>query len=257
MAAQRMIGEVFVAGGADAGKMIPVADNTVLGRDDEADIVLQDPDSMLSRRHARIRLDNGNVVVEDLGSTNGTFVGGEKIAEPRALHAGDRIELGGTTLTFTPAPEPEPPAVPVPGPAADGELRIISGPGAGGTAPVSASATIGREPECDLQVLDGEVSRRHAKVTVRDGAAAIDDLRSANGTYVNGERILEPLRLGPGDRIEVGEATIVLDSPVFAGAAVHAPPAQPSDAREILTHAPQLLTADSGTRKWWTLAVVL
>ena len=69
------------------------------------------------------------------------------------------------------------------------------------------SATIGREPECDLQVLDSEVSRLHAKVAIRDGTASIDDLHSSNGTYVDGERIV-PYQLAPGDRIQIGEATI-------------------------------------------------
>jgi EmrB/QacA subfamily drug resistance transporter len=325
-----LIGELRISKGADAGLMIAVADNTVLGRDTDADVAFQDPGGRLSRRHARIRLDNGAPVVEDLGSTNGTFVNGDRIEGPRPLAAGDRIEVGDTTVEFTPAPDfeaapdvhvtrardvpddvqltharhianehtharripsgverkrdllpdaqdtappprrpdtpprrPEaPPMRPEPSPTfappgADGELRIISGPGAGGTAPVRRSATIGREPECDIQLLDSEVSRRHAKVTVRDGLAAIDDLHSANGTYVNGDRILEQRTLSPGDRIQIGEATIILSSPIFEGTAFRPQPVQVRGMREIITKSPELLTADSGTRKWWTLAIVL
>jgi EmrB/QacA subfamily drug resistance transporter len=143
-------------------------------------------------------------------------------------------------------------------PPSEGELRILSGPGAGSTvALVGGSATIGREPECDLQVLDSEVSRLHAKVTVRDGVAAIDDLHSSNGTYVDGERILARTTLAPGDRIQIGEATIELTSPVFAGAAARVLAPQVSSVREVLSQSSRLLTAESGTRKWWTLAVVL
>jgi EmrB/QacA subfamily drug resistance transporter len=315
---RRLIGELFVSKGADVGLMIAVADSTVLGRDTEADVVLQDPGGRLSRTHARIRLDNGVAAVEDLGSTNGTFVNGERIADLRRLVAGDRIQVGETTLEFTPAPDYDaapdgqvtrarevpdeaqstrarqipdelqstrarrtpsgltrrrnvvsdardtapPPMRPEPPPTfapegADGQLRIISGPGAGGTAPVRGSATIGREPECDLQLFDTEVSRRHAKVTIRDATAAIDDLHSANGTYVNGDRILEQRTLSPGDRIQIGEATIALSSPVFEGSVVRPKPVQVTGMREILTKSPELLTAASGTRKWWTLAIVL
>jgi EmrB/QacA subfamily drug resistance transporter len=140
----------------------------------------------------------------------------------------------------------------------DGALEILSGPGAGTSAAVTGgSATIGREPECDLQVLDSEVSRRHAKVTVRDGVATIDDLHSSNGTYVNGERILARTALLPGDRIQIGEATIELTSPVFAGVAAHILPPQVSGVREVLSQSPKLLGAESGSRKWWTLAVVM
>jgi EmrB/QacA subfamily drug resistance transporter len=143
-------------------------------------------------------------------------------------------------------------------PTGESELKILSGPGAGNTATlVGGSATIGREPECDLQVLDSEVSRLHAKVTVRDGVAAIDDLRSSNGTYVDGDRILERTKLAPGDKIQIGEATIELSSPVFAGEAARIIAPQVSSVREVLSQSSRLLTAESGTRKWWTLSVVL
>jgi len=156
----------------------------------------------------------------------------------------------------TPPPRPDPSLTYAP-PGAEGELRIVTGPGAGTAVPVKGSATIGREPECELQLLDSEVSRRHAKVTIRDAAAVIDDLHSANGTYVNGDRILEARGLGPGDRIQIGEATIVLSSPVLTGVAVHPAGAQVTGLPELLSRSPELLGAESGTRKWWTLAIVL
>ena len=106
-------------------------------------------------------------------------------------------------------------------------------------------------------MLDSEVSRLHAKVTVRDGVATIDDLHSSNGTYVNGERILARTALAPGDRIQIGEATIELTSPVFAGGRPHAARPRSSACAKSSASPPKLLTAESGTRKWWTLAVVL
>jgi len=291
-----LIGELRVTEGPDAGKMFAVRDNMVVGREETADIVLTDASGELSRRHVRIRSDDGAPVIEDLGSTNGTFVNGERVLGTRALHTGDHIRVGASTLEFASAIEPQvtrarqipdeaqltrPRQIPdearltvahqVPAgaappeeldrtfspPGADGELRILSGPGAGAEAAViGGSATIGREPECDLQVLDPEVSRRHAKVAVRDGAAFIDDLHSSNGTYINGERVLDRYQLAPGDRIQIGEATIGLTSPVFAGAEAHPAPAQVSALRDAVIQTPKLLTAESGSRKWWTLFVV-
>ncbi len=166
--------------------------------------------------------------------------------------------IGGEVTPAQPLGEPQLTRVRSAQPPSEGELRILSGPGAGGTAPlIGGTATIGREPECDLQVLDSEVSRLHAKVTVRDGVAAIDDLHSSNGTYVDGERILAHTTLAPGDRIQIGEATIELTSPVFAGVAARIVAPQVSGVREVLSQRSRLLTAESGTRKWWTLAVVL
>ena len=285
-ASRRLIGELRVIDGPDTGRMFALGEETVLGRDDTADIVLEDPSGELSRRHARVGLSNGAAVVEDLGSTNGTFLNGERVSGSRPLHTGDQIRIGQNALEFAPieteavaqapalgdpqatrarpvqAPqeprtpdEPEPTFAPA---GSEGELVILSGPGVGTKAAVTGnSATIGRAPECDLQVLDSEVSRLHAKVSVRDGVATIDDLHSSNGTYVDGERILERTTLAPGDRIQIGEATIELTSPVFAGQTPRVLPPQVSGVREVISQSSKLLTAESGTRKWWTLAVVL
>ena len=139
------------------------------------------------------------------------------------------------------------------------------------------SATIGRDEGSDLRVQDPEVSRRHAKVTVQDGKAWIDDLHSTNGTFVNGERVVEQQSLVGGDRIQVGLTIIELTLPVGARptaisaqptvvAKVPQPtevaprptlPPQPSKLSEVLSQPVALLTAESGTRKWWTLAAVV
>ena len=55
----------------------------------------------VSRKHARVRIDETHrAVVEDLGSTNGTFVGGMPVAGPAPLDDGDVIKVGETELTF-------------------------------------------------------------------------------------------------------------------------------------------------------------
>lgn len=64
--------------------------------------------------------------------------------------------------------------------------------------------TIGRHPDCTIQLDSNMVSRRHARV-VRDGAKLrVEDLQSGNGTFVNGTRIIEPVALKHGDRVKVG-----------------------------------------------------
>ena len=59
--------------------MFAVGEETVLGRDETADIVLTDTSDELSRRHARIVLRDEDVIVEDLDSPNGTFVNGQRV----------------------------------------------------------------------------------------------------------------------------------------------------------------------------------
>ena len=72
---------------------------TVLGRDDTADIILDDPG--ISRRHSEIRVTNDGphlvTSIRDLGSTNGTFVNSERITSQR-LEDGDRLTVGRTSV---------------------------------------------------------------------------------------------------------------------------------------------------------------
>lgn len=70
---------------------------TVIGRGDQATLRL--PDVGISRRHARLDFDGGQVVLTDLGSTNGTMVNGQRVSAV-ALNPGDMVQLGTTTLTF-------------------------------------------------------------------------------------------------------------------------------------------------------------
>lgn len=66
----------------------------IIGRDDSADVTI--PASAVSRRHARLMLEGENYMLEDLGSSNGTFLNGEKLAGRRSLKPGDKIRLGQT-----------------------------------------------------------------------------------------------------------------------------------------------------------------
>ena len=68
---------------------------------------------------------------------------------------------------------------------------------------VGESTVIGRDITCDVRVTGSEVSRRHARIVHATGEFFVEDLGSANGTQVNGERIRERTRLRPNDRINV------------------------------------------------------
>jgi len=74
---------------------------------------------------------------------------------------------------------------------------------------VEGETVIGRAEDAAVRIVSEYVSRRHARVTVRDQRAVIEDLESKNGTYVGGARLQGELELHPGDRIVVGPAALV------------------------------------------------
>jgi pSer/pThr/pTyr-binding forkhead associated (FHA) protein len=93
-----------VVSGKAAGMSIVVEDELLIGRHaDGAGRLAEDEE--ISRSHARLTLDSaGFCAIEDLGSTNGTFVNGLRITSPHVLSEGDSIEMGGTTLVVRDLP---------------------------------------------------------------------------------------------------------------------------------------------------------
>ncbi len=98
-------------------------------------------------------------------------------------------------------------------------LLLLTGPSAGRLYEVVAEVTIGRSPSCEISVDDDKVSRRHARIFLRDGQARILDLGSRNGTLLNGERVVGETLLLPGDRVQVGETRVLFDPPLPAAMA--------------------------------------
>jgi predicted component of type VI protein secretion system len=90
---------VVVTAGPEAGRRVELGQEVAIGRQD-ADLVVEDPE--VSRRHAVLRRSGGSVVVEDLDSTNGTFVNGERIRGPIKVGPGDQVRVGRTTLEIDP-----------------------------------------------------------------------------------------------------------------------------------------------------------
>lgn len=79
--------------GPSAGKVFPLEKGEILiGRDLNNEVVINDPE--ISRRHARLYAQGNTYVLEDLGSTNGTFVGGQRLTGPYPLRIGEVITFG-------------------------------------------------------------------------------------------------------------------------------------------------------------------
>jgi ABC-type multidrug transport system ATPase subunit/pSer/pThr/pTyr-binding forkhead associated (FHA) protein len=186
-----------------------------IGRDPAADIPVEEP--LVSWRHAMLTATAGGWLLEDVGSTNGTFVDGEKV---------QRAEISGASQIRLGHPQA-------------GPLVSCSLPDAGSTASAKPLATavfqakpahatgeraptgvvrlpakvlrIGRADDNGVVVSDLRVSRWHAELRRAPGGGyEITDLGSHNGTFVNGERLDGSVAVTEADVIGIGPATFRL-----------------------------------------------
>jgi FHA domain len=86
------------APGHEEGMIYDLDGEIVLGRGDRAEIRLEDP--FASSRHARIYEQGNSIVIEDLHSTNGTYLNEELLETARPLHPGDRVRIGDSEFEF-------------------------------------------------------------------------------------------------------------------------------------------------------------
>lgn len=71
--------------------------------------------------------------------------------------------------------------------------------------------SVGRSTGCDLPLPDDTfISQYHARFALRDGACFVEDLGSTNGTYLNGTRLTQPMRVEKGDRVSLGKTVLEL-----------------------------------------------
>ncbi len=185
--------------------------SVTIGSRPDCDLVVNVPS--VSGHHCRLTRDENGFVLEDLNSTNGTFVNGERIrgAVRLRLTASDTIHLGSHALS------------------AERVLALIDREPTPTISFRGAEMVIGRVPGCD-QVIDLPMtSSRHARLLREGGRILIEDLRSSNGTFVNGTRVGGPVVLNSGDEIGLGShrVTLTADSWTQVDVVQPARPGQP------------------------------
>lgn len=191
-----------------------------LGREPSLEITFPEADTVVSAVHARVwQTDDGSWWLEDVESTNGTWVDGRRLTAPILMGTGVRFTLGqrGPALRVTiPGQvlrtEAEMAATP-PGPPrtiAEGDLPLVRLRRVQGGEDLVAAGreiVIGRAPDCTIPlrtVVDTVVSKRHCRVSLEGERALLEDLGSRNGTYLNGQAVQGRMPLRPGDRIMLG-----------------------------------------------------
>ncbi len=219
---------------------------TVIGRDTECDVVI--PDVGVSRRHASITPVPGGYLLTD-ESSNGTLVNGSRVAGTRILDHGDVLRLHDEEIRFEleghaggePTPEQASRAATAildmsslrsvaaaeaaraasrRSPTAS--LEIVRGAFAGASFHIERPVvSIGRGEQADVRLRDDSVSTAHATLLRKGDTWYVVDLRSVNGTFVDGYRIAGERELPTGATLRVGAVEMIFRSFI---AGVEAPP---------------------------------
>ena len=179
-----------------------------LGRAEDNDLVL--PDVGVSRRHARIIVDNAGVTIEDLGSGNGTLLKGRPVRQKR-VEDNESFSIDPFTLRFRIHADGVRASAPY---TSGGGARIVLMTEEGVPAsvyPIPATGlTLGRSTEQRVVLNDPGASREHAILFPRQGGCWLQDNRSINGTFVNDERIYQHM-VKHNDIIRIGATQFRLD----------------------------------------------
>jgi len=177
-------------------------ENVVLGRATGCEILIRH--ESLSRRHARFVVDAKGIRVEDMGSLNGTYVNGKRASGQVVVTEKDELSIGELKARIEMTTRDAP--------ASGGAwLRVDSSQHRGRVLALeSAGVVIGRARTTDLPLPHGTISRKHARFyhDAGLGSWAVEDLGSANGTYVDGV-LVSKSQLVQGQKVRLGDVDCV------------------------------------------------
>lgn len=227
----------------------------IVGSAGDAQIAIALPG--VAPRHAQLQVAHGAVSVQGLTAGAALAINGRPVTAETALKPGDLITIGPVACRLA-AVERAAAAV-APAKASVDEtgstrlrialprfvLRGVSGPTFGKAFPIHGTMTIGRQADCDITVATEEISRHHARVQATADGLLVEDLGSANGTYINGKRVQGGL-LRTGEELRLDTVRFLLLTP---GAELN-----PGAAAAASGAAPE---AQTGSRTGLVVAIVI
>ena len=210
-------GEVLVGAGADCAVMLAAPG--------------------IAPKHCKLYEREGQTFVQPLGNAV-TVLNGKQIAAETAIKPGDLLlfaRVGARVVAVEKTPAPLPRQAVATGDD-DGRTRVrmalpkfvmrgVSGPTFGKTFGVIGALTLGRSAECDISIPSDEISRHHAKLQVVPDGVTVEDMGSANGTFVNNQRVHGSVLMKHGDELRLDTVRFLLRSPAAeAASATQRPP---------------------------------
>lgn len=231
---------------------------TRVGSGSDSQIVLIAPGVGLN--HCEIVTRGGQAVVRVRDSSVATVLNGRQIDSESPLKPGDLLLFGRIGCRVVTQEKPAaavPAAAAVVAPEEDGRTRVrmalpkfmlrgVSGPTFGRNFALTGTMTVGRQSDCDISIPADEVSRHHLRLQVTGDGVMVEDLGSANGTWISDKRIHTGL-LRPGEELRLDTIRFLLLAPgaqVPAAAQVRPP--------EVAAE-PQ----SSSATLWWVIGAVV
>jgi pSer/pThr/pTyr-binding forkhead associated (FHA) protein len=177
--------------------------------------------------HGEIETHDGQSVVRALDATAATVINGRQIKQETVLKPGDLLLFGRVGCRISSdrvaATTKPPPSAPAKAEKEDAMTRVrqtlpkfmlrgVSGATFGKTFALTGSMVIGRQHDSDIPVPAEEISRHHARLQVSADGVLVEDLNSANGTFINDKRVQNGL-LRPGEELRLDTVRFMLVAP--------------------------------------------
>lgn len=189
------------------------------------DCAIQLTSAGIGLNHAQLSVADGVITVSVENKDNVTKVNNELVASSKPAKPGDLLAFSSVKCRVVaiddsmPAPKQEQ--------ASSGDdghtvirqalpkfmLRGVSGTTFGRVFPLKGTTVLGRHSDCDVHVSGNEVSRHHCKIHLKPNGLTIEDLGSANGTYVNGKRVDNSTTIKPGDELRIDNVRFMVLTP--------------------------------------------
>jgi pSer/pThr/pTyr-binding forkhead associated (FHA) protein len=214
MIAAGIMSYLIMRRGPERGKIYHLQEDEVrIGRGSKNDIVIQDND--VSRDHLHLALTAEGYELRDLSNSNGTFINGQSVDGVWLLQSRCIIELGESiTLEYRLGDPPDklitdevPSLDDLPEPALQHSFLVVITTSLNESTVyplVGDSIVVGRATTNDIVIVEPEMSREHFRLTLTPQGYEIEDLRSTNGTFLNGEELNERRLVYNGDLIQIG-----------------------------------------------------
>ena len=188
--------------------------------------------------HCVIHLTSSGANLQVPAGAGPVSVNGKSVTDIMGLRSGDLLSIGPVTARYVVVEEARALSAADPDENNDNATRVrlalpkfllrgVSGAVFGKVYPITGPLVIGRAAECDISIPADEMSRRHALVKPTQEGLSVEDLDSANGTYINNKRVSQGF-LKPGDELRLDAVRFMLVSPgMEMPAAAPSAPAKP------------------------------